>query len=200
VGVADVSYYRKTDGLGVELLGGRGSANATAAPLAGVIGDLLGFGGWAAGKARLDRRHEFGDEGLVQFIALQCGTEALPGAQVGIRQALLLCLMKRRWLDQDALALVAFAAARPLNDHCLQRGVFPGAARERGITSRQEVEAIQVGARQAEHAVTLAPQQSAAAQIVTTLAARRGPAHSEDDDFGLVNRLGGRFRDCCEIA
>jgi hypothetical protein len=70
VGVADVRYHRQTNGLGFELPGGRGSANPTAAPLAGVIGDLLGFGGWAAGKARSDRRHEFGDEGLVQFIAL----------------------------------------------------------------------------------------------------------------------------------
>jgi hypothetical protein len=88
VGVSDVRYDSKADCFGVELFGGCSSADATTAAVAGMIGDLLGFGGWATGKCRLDCRRITGDERLVQFVALDCGAQALARAHVGVGQAL----------------------------------------------------------------------------------------------------------------
>jgi hypothetical protein len=189
VGVADVGQYGQAHGLGVEVSRSRGSADASAGTLAGVGGDLGGFGRGAVGVRGLDGGDEGRNEGLVGCVTSEGGANALAHTDIGICLALLLRLRQCIWLDQDTLALVALAGARPLHDHGLQRGVPPGAARQRGIAARQKLEFGQVSARQTQDTVAFAAQEAASAQLFMALAARRVAAHAEDDDVAVL-RIG----------
>jgi len=185
VGVANVGQYGQKHGVGIELSGSCSSADSAAGALARAICDLLGLGSWAAGVRGLDCGREAGRERVVQFVPLYGGSHALPHSKVGIRQALVLGLKQCIRLDEDALALVALAAARPLHHDCLQRGVLPGAARQRGIAAWQEIEGIEVSALQAQRPITLATKQTAASKIPMAFAALRVASNSEDDDFSF---------------
>ena len=60
------------------------------------------------------------DKRIVVGMALDDGSLAFAGAGICISQAFRLGCLKRAGFDEDALALVALPASRPLHDHGLQ--------------------------------------------------------------------------------
>jgi hypothetical protein len=68
----------------------------------------------------------------------------------GIRRALLLRLLEGVLLDQQPLALISLACPTPFQNHRGEPRVLAGAARQGGVTRREEYEVVQVGAGEAQ--------------------------------------------------
>src|SRR5262249_35397447 len=134
--------------------------------------------------------HRFGKSTRVRFV-LGLVADSAPLAptrpDVGVSQALRLGSFERRWLDQHSLSLVAVAAARPLDRDRGQRGITPRATREGGVTARQILEMVEVGALQTQRTLVFDAQQAAAFDLTAAFGARRGT--SDPEHHQLTARL-----------
>src|ERR1017187_2715307 len=96
---------------------------------------------------------------------------ALPGAAFLVGQTLLLRPAQGFGGDEDTLAFVAFAGARPLHDHGAERRMLRGPAREGGVATGQILQMRKIGAGHAERLVVLHPNPASRPQFLAALGA-----------------------------
>jgi hypothetical protein len=162
----------------------RRTAHPAAAAQAGVPGDRLGPRWRAAGKQPQDLlRHAGGELDVLGGPALPVPFPAAdPGILVG--QALLLRLLQRLLLDQQALPLVPLAGPAPPHHHRRQPAGLLRPAGQRGIPGRQEHQVVHVGAGQAQRAGAVHDQ-----QVTGALALRALPVPHRLDDHKVRRRV-----------
>src|ERR1035437_3422350 len=107
---------------------------------------------------------------------------ALPGAAFLVGQTLLLRTAQGFGGDEDSLAFVAVAGARPLDDHGAERRMLCGPAREGGVAAGQILQMRKVGTGQTERLVVLHTNPAPLAQFLAALGAFRVAADDEHDD------------------
>lgn len=116
----------------------------------------------------------------------------LPGAHVGIGQALHLGAAHGRGRDEDALPLVTLPAARPFNHDCAQRRMFGRPPGERRIPARQKLQVRKIGAGEAKRFLLLEFDPAPAAKLLAALGALAIAVGDEDHDFvGFAGGAGG---------
>jgi hypothetical protein len=149
VGVANVGANAELDGARLELLGQRRTADATRAPLAGVLGNRPSFLVGAAGKQFSEPPREPLDVLGIELPPSFLGALTGQSSRLGVRQALLLRSCEGSFLDQEALPLVSVPRTAESDDDRAEGRIPAGSPRECGVPARQEDQTIQIGASQA---------------------------------------------------
>jgi hypothetical protein len=183
-GVTDMGQHREIDGGVIEALGRGGSANPVAVLPTGVLGD----GALSPGRApRISSPHLLRESLHVLAISSprilrarkrpsRAGRRICDAGGLGAFEGLL--------LDQKALAFVATPGSAPFQYDGPKRGCLLGTPGERGISSREKLEVVEVGTGQAQGPFGLVEADpSGASQRRATLAAGTVPARNEDLDF-----------------
>ena len=145
----------------IESAASRGTAHPAAASQRGMAGDRLGASGRAAGKQPRDLRRHAGLEFNVLVGAALTVPFATAAPRVLVGQALLFGLLKRCFLDKDALPLVPLAAATPPHHHGRKHAGLLGPAGQRGVARAEEHQVIQVSAGHAQRSCVVHRQQAA---------------------------------------
>jgi hypothetical protein len=113
----------------------------------------------ARGTPRGQRHRDVVAHGVTGVVPVDAGHQqrvvfafAAACPRVGILEASPFRFLGRRFVDQHASALVAFADPDEAHDEGGQAAGLPRPARERGVAGRQEDEVVEIGAGQAQRA------------------------------------------------
>lgn len=122
--MADVGDDRQPNRIFIQRFGGRGTPDASAVLLAGMLGNDLFPSRGTMGEHLAHARLEPLDVFPVQFCAVFGFALAASGAEVFVRETFLLGALQRGLFDQNPLPLVAFAGAAPFQDDGRESGIF----------------------------------------------------------------------------
>ena len=163
--------------------------DSSAAPPRRVLCDGSPFCGRAAGKQPRYLPRHFGDEILILLGATLRIPFATQRTQFTVREAFLFSLIERSFGNQNTLPFVSLARPAEADNHCPERAIRPGSARQCGISARKIDEFIEVGAIHAESALALLEQK---VSIPKLLVAFRASGLAEDGEDQQVARFSRR--------
>ena len=183
VDVSDVSANGEFDRTGLQLFRRRRPANAARVFLAGVLGDCLLPLDGAAGEQIAHAPCERGE--ILGIVRLTPFSRALSSqsTSLGVGEAFLFRPHERVLFDQHTLSLVALAGTAEAHHHGLKRRVSAGSSSERGISTLEEHQVIEIGATQAERPFHLQSKKAPFRKLVAALRANRVTDDPEHDNL-----------------
>jgi hypothetical protein len=194
VPMADVGPDRQFDGIWIEPACGSRTAHPARVLSARVVGNCAALRSRAAGKRVAQSLGKLAHVALVEFLpTLRCSlTGALAGR--GIRQALSLRPLERRFFDQHSLTLVPLSRSAEPDDHRTEGRVLARSTRQRRITAGEEDEMVEVGASEAEGPFPFHPEKAPLPQFTPALRTCRITNDPEDDNVAGIATAGTAAR------
>lgn len=166
-----VSPHREIDGLRLKLFGCSRTTDPARVLLARVFGHRLLLLGRAPGKEFPYALRERPDVFRIQFLTTFSRTLPSPLTSLGVGQAVPFRSRERLFFDQHALPLVALARTAKANHHRPERRVAVGSSSERGISTSEKHQVIEIGARQAVRSLRLDTKKAPLPELFATLRA-----------------------------
>lgn len=150
VDVPDVSPNGKIDRSRLKLSRRGRPADSARILLAGVLGNCPLLLDWATGEHLAYAPRERGDVGGIVHLTPFNRTLPSQSTSLGVGQAFLFGSLERGFFDEHTLTLVAPAGTAEAHNHSMQRRVPFGAASQRGVSTLEENEMIEIGTPQAK--------------------------------------------------
>jgi hypothetical protein len=138
---------------------------------------------WTAREQLQNRFCHACSEITILFSTAQLVPTAPRSALLGIGKTFFFSALKRRFPDQDALALAAATWLAETNNNCRKSAVLLGTACEGGLTTREVNQMIEIGTAQAKRVSAFQEEEIALAQYLATARAFRIAEDGENNRF-----------------